>query len=60
MKDLFLTLLNDEEGQSMTEYILIVCLIAMICFAMVKAFGSKVQALFSDAGEKTATAADGW
>ena len=60
MRDLFITLLNDEEGQGLTEYILIVCLIAMICFAMVKLFGEKIRDLFTQAGDKTTTAGEGW
>ena len=60
MKDLFLALLKDEEGQSLTEYILIVCLIAMICFAIVKLFGEQLVGLFTKAGEKTVTAGEGW
>lgn len=51
---------KDEEGQGMTEYILIVCLIAMICFIAVKLFGEKIKALFGQAGEKVQSAGDGW
>ncbi len=45
-------LLNNEEGQSMTEYILIIALIAVALIAVIKLFGSKIAALFKGAGDK--------
>ena len=38
---------NDESGQGMTEYILIVALIAVAAIAAVKLFGKQVTALFT-------------
>ncbi len=60
MKDLFLTLINDEEGQGMTEYIIIVCLIAMFCFLVIQVFGTSLKALFRSADTQTITADDNW
>ncbi|MBN1824424.1 MAG: Flp family type IVb pilin [Endomicrobiales bacterium] len=38
---------KDESAQGMTEYILIVALIAVAAIVMVKAFGGKIGELFS-------------
>jgi pilus assembly protein Flp/PilA len=41
--------LRDEEGQGMTEYILIVLLIAIVAIAAFKYFGKKVGTTVKDA-----------
>ena len=37
--------LNDESGQGMTEYILIIALIAVVCIVGVKLFGAQIKDL---------------
>lgn len=37
-----------QDGQSMTEYILVLALVALVAIAGVKLFGSKLGKLFSD------------
>ena len=34
---------KDESGQGMTEYILIIALIAVVCVAAIKLFGSQIK-----------------
>ncbi len=41
-----------QKGQGMTEYILIVALIAVAVIGVVKFFGSNVKSGFKDAGDK--------
>ena len=43
---------NDESGQGMTEYILIVALIAVAAIVVVKNFGSQIAGLFSSSSSK--------
>ena len=42
----------NQKGQGMTEYILIVALIAVAVIGVVKFFGSSVKSGFNDAGKK--------
>ena len=44
--------LNDENGQGMTEYILIVVLIAIAAIVVVKLFGKQIAGLFKKSTEK--------
>jgi len=44
--------LKDERGQGMTEYILIVALIAVAAIVAVKMFGGTIKGLFSSASDK--------
>ncbi len=44
--------LNDESGQGMTEYILIVALIAVAAIVVVKAFGTQIVGLFTKSSSK--------
>ena len=46
-------------GQTMTEYILLVGLIALACIAAVKFFGHSVEKGFQNAGEQVAGATGG-
>lgn len=41
--------LNEESGQGMVEYILIVVLVAIAAIVVVKAFGGKIATLFKKA-----------
>jgi len=44
--------INEEDGQSMTEYILIVVLIAVAAIVVVKLFGKKIAELFKKSTAK--------
>ena len=46
-------------GQSMTEYILLIALIALACIAAVKFFGRSVKGGFESAGEQVRDAVGG-
>lgn len=48
-------LFNDENGQGMTEYILIVILVAVAAISVIKIFGSQIQAMFGGAANKMQT-----
>ena len=41
------TLIRNEEGQGMTEYIIIVALIAIAAIGIITIFGQNIRALFS-------------
>ncbi len=41
-----------RSGQGMTEYILIIALIAVVCVAAVKLFGKQVNTMIQDATDK--------
>ena len=49
MKDLLMTLHNDEDGATATEYIILLILIACFVIAIVKLFGSTVSSKFTEA-----------
>ncbi|MCX5859753.1 MAG: Flp family type IVb pilin [Proteobacteria bacterium] len=49
---------RDEEGQGMTEYILIVLLIAIVAIAAFKFFGKRVSDSVQKAGSTLSTEAD--
>lgn len=40
--------LRDEEGQGMTEYILVVALIAIAVIIAIKFFGTRLSSIFKD------------
>jgi len=44
--------LKDERAQGMTEYVLVVFLIALLAFVAVQLFGGKVKNAFNKAGTK--------
>ena len=44
---MFKKLLQDEEGASMTEYILLVVLIAIAAYTVIRLFGKQIQSLFT-------------
>jgi pilus assembly protein Flp/PilA len=46
------TFVNNEEGQDLLEYALLVALIAIVAVAAVTAAGSKVDAVFKDIAAK--------
>jgi len=45
-------LLLDEDGQTMTEYILIIALVAIALIAIIKIFGKDIAKLFKKASGK--------
>jgi pilus assembly protein Flp/PilA len=47
-----------KKGQGMTEYILIIALIAVLVIGAVKVFGGKVKKGFADSAEKVGSAVD--
>ena len=49
IKDAFTALHNDERGQGMTEYVIILVAIAVVCIAIAIQFGGKIKALFETA-----------
>jgi Flp pilus assembly pilin Flp len=40
---------SDERGQGMTEYVIILVAIAVVCIAIAVQFGGKIKALFETA-----------
>jgi len=48
-------ILRGKRGQGMTEYILIIALIAILVIGAVKFFGGKVKKSFRDAGDTVDT-----
>jgi len=40
---------KDENGQGMTEYVIILVAIAVVCIAITVTFGGKIRALFETA-----------
>lgn len=51
-------LLKTKKGQGMTEYILIIALIAILVLGSVKLFGGKVKDGFKKASDKVGTVND--
>jgi len=49
MKNLLARLWKEEEGQDLTEYGLLLVLIALAAIAMMKSLGSAINAVFSSA-----------
>ena len=45
-------LLQDEEGATMTEYILLVVLIAIAAYTVIRLFGKQIQSLFTKSTSK--------
>jgi Flp pilus assembly pilin Flp len=45
----FQALHNDERGQGMTEYVIILVAIAVVCIAIAVQFGGKIKDLFTTA-----------
>jgi len=49
IKNALVSLHNDERGQGMTEYVIILVAIAVVCIAIAVQFGGKIKALFETA-----------
>ena len=52
-------LIVDESGQGLTEYILIVLLVALAAFAIMSLFGDTIKDAFQDAVDALEEARDG-
>jgi len=52
-------LMKDDRGQGMTEYVIILVSIAIVCIAIAVQFGGKVKALFETADVEIDTVDDG-
>ncbi len=50
---------QDEEGQGMTEYVIILVAIAIVCIAITVTFGGKIKALFETADAEIDTVDSG-
>lgn len=50
--ELMKRLFREEEGQGMTEYVLIIALIALAAFAIMTTFGENIKGIFTDANDK--------
>ena len=48
-KNAFARLHADERGQGMTEYVIILVAIAVVCIAIAVSFGGKIKGLFETA-----------
>ena len=55
----FTALHNDERGQGMTEYVIILVAIAVVCIAIAVQFGGSIKALFETADVELDTVDDG-
>ena len=55
----FKNLHNDERGQGMTEYVIILVAIAVVCIAIAVQFGGKIQELFETSNTQLETVDDG-
>jgi len=49
------TLHDDERGQGMTEYVIILVAIAVVCIAIAVQFGGKIKDLFNTADSEIDT-----
>jgi len=49
----------DEQGQGMTEYVIILVAIAVVCIAIAVQFGGKIKALFETADSEIDTVDSG-
>ncbi|MBU0951413.1 MAG: Flp family type IVb pilin [Elusimicrobia bacterium] len=51
-RELFKKFVREEEAQGMTEYILIIGLIAVICVVSIKLFGTQIKNLITTSKDK--------
>lgn len=52
MMDLITRLVNDEEGQGLVEYALIIVAVALVVFVGLKILGNSMNEKFNQIGEK--------
>ncbi len=58
-RDAFSRIHDDEAGQGMTEYVIILVAIAVVCIAIAVQFGGKIKALFETADSAVDTVDSG-
>ena len=56
MREFFMALWRDEEGQDLAEYALLIGLIAIAAIAAVTFLGNAISDIFNDIGEKLESA----
>jgi Flp pilus assembly pilin Flp len=49
MKNLVKCLFEDERGQDLTEYALLLVLVALVAIAVMSGLGAQIESVFSDA-----------
>ena len=54
-KDTLVRFHSDERGQGMTEYVIILVAIAVVCIAIAIQFGAEIKALFETADVELGT-----
>ena len=59
MRNFLSTFHKDEQGQGMTEYVIILVAIAVVCIAITVTFGGKIKALFETADAEIDTVDSG-
>jgi len=59
LQDAMLRLHSDERGQGMTEYVIILVAIAVVCIAIAIQFGGKIKGLFETADVELGTVDSG-
>ena len=52
MKEMIMRLVREEDGQAMTEYGLILALIAVVVIAVLATMGTQIKAVFEKINEK--------
>jgi len=52
-------LINNQRGQGMTEYVIILVAIAIVCIAIAVQFGGNIKSLFETADAEIETVDDG-
>jgi len=58
MTEALVQLHRDERGQGMTEYVIILVAIAVVCIAIAVQFGAEIKALFETADVELGTVDD--
>ena len=53
------TLMKSQRGQGMTEYVIILVAIAIVCIAIAVQFGGNIKSLFETADAEIETVDDG-
>jgi pilus assembly protein Flp/PilA len=57
MKDMLMRLVREEDGQGLTEYGLVVAMVAAVVIAVMTVFGTALKGIFTDLAEKITEAA---
>ena len=57
MKDMLMRLVREEDGQGLSEYGLVIALVAAVVIAVMTVFGTALKEVFTDLAEKITEAA---